>query len=195
MPERWSYLTLRLRRAALVTHPGAIAVVELALSGAMPYAVTEWVDGASLEETYADWLPLAEGELLPIAVTLADTLAHAHGIGLAHGMIEAKTVRMRSNRRCQLDFTQLATMGDAPQPDKHATRATDLRQLGRLLYWLGTGQHDCDSTGKQGNESPLWQAIHNLLSQGTSERMTASRISRELMPSRADARSNATNVD
>src|SRR5437899_1791109 len=140
IPERWNYLARRLSRAALLTHPGAVAVEELKFDLPAPYAVLAWVDGPSLREHYGKQIPLPEGECVALAMALADALAHAHRIGLVHGCLDTQTIRMGANGESKLDFTQLATVTDQPAARSGADPAGDLQRLGCVLSWLATGE-------------------------------------------------------
>src|SRR5215470_4182486 len=105
-PERWQALCRRLRVAALLPHPNAVAVRELALRDAHPFVVLEWAGPDSLARQVTEGGPPSVPEVLHLAQQLASVLAAAHRLGLAHGHLCPGTV-LGTPGRPRLDFTGL----------------------------------------------------------------------------------------
>ena len=146
-PERWPWLVRRLRLAALLEHPAALPILEVAIDHEPPYLVTEWVEPQSPEAVLARRVPMPVAEAVSLVRTLAGVLAAAHKLGLVHGNVGSESLRFTSDGRPRLDFTN--TAGDDPintassgvdtamiVPDP----AIDVYGLGELLHWLLTGR-------------------------------------------------------
>ncbi|HZY88438.1 MAG TPA: serine/threonine-protein kinase, partial [Gemmataceae bacterium] len=133
-------LTRRLRRALLLRHPAAAEVRELGLEEAPPYLALEWVEGPDLEKWLAGRLPLPAGEALELTRALAEVLAEAHRLGLAHGALRPGSVRLAGGVGLKLDFTGTRVGGASDAPEGPSTPEADAAALGALLGWLLTGR-------------------------------------------------------
>jgi eukaryotic-like serine/threonine-protein kinase len=155
-PARWPLLVKRLRLAAQLEHPAAIRVLGLGLEHDPPCVALEWIGEANLGAAPHDDVPLPVPEALALAHTLADLLAAAHRLGLAHGRLDPGHLHGPGLRDPKLDFTGLDVhpvlgresfrtidascrapeVGDGGAPDG----AADVYSLGALLSWLLTGE-------------------------------------------------------
>jgi serine/threonine protein kinase/class 3 adenylate cyclase len=157
----WQALGRRLRLAALLNHPAAVAIHDLALEHDPPYVALEWVEDTPLAGQVRGRLPLPLAEALALARELASVLTAAHRLGLAHGQLGPESVRSRGNAHLKLEFTGIALpvtvdypprtsdwqSGPPPRPtglsrEASLDLAADVRALGLLLAWLLTGQSE-----------------------------------------------------
>jgi serine/threonine protein kinase len=67
-----------------VRSPYVAAVVDADLAGGMPYIVTRYVPGRTLEEVVTENGPLPPPALLRLAYGLADALTAVHAAGVVH---------------------------------------------------------------------------------------------------------------
>ena len=107
MSGRWRRLASRLRLATLLVHPAAIRVREMDLDQAPPTVALEWVEGARLGDALRGVLPLPEAEALELARPLAEALAEAHRLGLAHGRIDPDRMVLDKERHTRIDLTTI----------------------------------------------------------------------------------------
>jgi serine/threonine protein kinase/class 3 adenylate cyclase len=145
-PARRKELYRRLRTAALLNCPGAVAVVQVALDGNPPFLVQEWLEAPTLEAAEPPPRPVAEAILL--GLELARTLMAAHRIGLIHGSLSPQSIRRTSHTTAKLDFAAVATgapvSADWLAPEvargQRADFAADDYGLGGVIGWLLTGE-------------------------------------------------------
>jgi serine/threonine protein kinase/class 3 adenylate cyclase len=146
--ERWLRLARRLRLAALLDHPAATAVRELALEHDPPFLVVEASEGPTLAEDLAGRLPLPLAEAVGLTAALAAALAAAHRLGLLHGQLGPDRVWLAGPLQPKLDFTGLDTGTETDAADLDAScrapeagdGAADVYALGALLFWLLAGR-------------------------------------------------------
>jgi serine/threonine protein kinase/class 3 adenylate cyclase len=139
-PERWAALCRRLRLAALVRHPAAVAVRSLHLLHDPPFVVLEWAQTPTLAERLRGRVPLAAPEAYALARALAEGLAAAHRLGLGHGGLGPETVLLSEAGRPRVDFTGIDVGGPGGCRPAAADPAADSAGLGRILRWLLTGR-------------------------------------------------------
>jgi serine/threonine protein kinase/class 3 adenylate cyclase len=154
-PERWEALTRRLRLAALLRHPAAIAVRSLHLEEKTPCAVVEWVEGEPLSRRAGD-APLPRDEALDLAQGLAEVLTAAHRLGLVHGALRPEAILVTGSPRLALDFTATDVGGAAsPARADAADPAADSAGLGAVLHWALTGEDVRHAQGAFADPPPL----------------------------------------
>jgi serine/threonine-protein kinase len=134
------------RKLASLGHPGVVEIYDADLHAGRIYLLMELLEGASLAAVLARAGSFASETTTAAALGLqiADTLAAAHGFGIAHGALAADNVFLdvppegdRPVRAKLLNFG-LARLrrgigGGAPAP------ADDVRAFGRLLFHMLTG--------------------------------------------------------
>jgi len=99
-----------------VRSPYVAAVIDADLAGDMPYIVTRYVPGRTLEEVVTEDGPLPPPALLRLAYGLADALAAVHAAGVVHRDLKPSNVMLLDGLPVVIDF------GIAQGPD--ATRLT-----------------------------------------------------------------------
>jgi Protein kinase domain len=99
-----------------VRSPYVAAVVDADLAGGMPYIVTRYVPGRTLEEVVTEDGPLPPPALLRLAYGLADALTAVHAAGVVHRDLKPSNVMLLDELPVIIDF------GIAQGPD--ATRLT-----------------------------------------------------------------------
>jgi len=105
--DQWKLLSRRLPQSLLLTHPAALKVISLQLNQDPPFIVLEpWK--SPRPDSWQFQTALSTDELIDLAQLLADALACAHRIGLAHGNLFPEYLGGLSPREVKLDFTGLA---------------------------------------------------------------------------------------
>src|SRR5439155_234928 len=78
-----------LRRAMLVRYPGIQTVRRLEIEDDPPWLALSWRQSESAEQHFGARLPLHPAEAVTFLLRLAEPLAEAHRLGLAHGNLTA----------------------------------------------------------------------------------------------------------
>ena len=99
-----------------VRSPYVAEVIGADLAGDMPYIVTRYVPGRTLEQVVTEGGPLPGPDLLRLACGLADALAAVHAAGVVHRDLKPGNVMLLNGLPVVIDF------GIAQGPD--ATRLT-----------------------------------------------------------------------
>ncbi|HEV7960967.1 MAG TPA: diguanylate cyclase [Actinoplanes sp.] len=107
---RAALLALR-REAALlmwVDHPGLIQVHEVGLADGHAYMIMDLVEGRSLAEVLGSG-PLSVAEAVRLSLTVAETLAAVHRVGLVHRDVKPQNIMIEPGGRARLiDFGMAA---------------------------------------------------------------------------------------
>ncbi len=126
----WQTAACRLRILAQVNHAGVIPVVELCLEHYPPFAVLAEPRGVSLKAQTKQGGQWPEQTVLEMGRCLADALAEAHRLGLAHGRLTAAQIWIDEIHGLAIDFAGLAESSDSangsPDPDQAHTVHADL---------------------------------------------------------------------
>ncbi len=134
-PELAADQTVRLRftRAAelaeTLEHPHALPVESVGEADDSVFLVNPWVPGANLAARLARG-PLSPAEALRVLAPLAQALAAAHRIGLAHGNITPESVLIAEGPD---EEVYLAGFGSGQARRDPATPAADIAAFGQLL--------------------------------------------------------------
>ncbi len=147
------------RAAAGVLHPNVIAVYDVNNDGKTPYIVMPYVAGPSLQRLVDQNGPLAEIEIVRVALQIAAGLIPAHSQGLVHRDIKPANILVEQgvNRVIITDFGLARAEDDASltrtgwltgtpnymSPEQargeRLDHRSDLFSLGSLIYFLATG--------------------------------------------------------
>jgi tRNA A-37 threonylcarbamoyl transferase component Bud32 len=151
-----------------LAHPGIARVYECGKDGDDFFIVTEWVRGVSLDERLERVERLGCREAIDIAIAIAEALEHAHKNGFVHGDLRAENVLIGPEGDAKLaDFSigppSIRAMSPANpsvlriarslSPEavrgKDLTAASDLYQLGALMFRMITGRFVFDGGSAQ----------------------------------------------
>jgi len=92
------------RAVAALNHPNILAIHDTGSVGAVPYAVTELLEGESLSDRLRSG-PLNPAKALNVAIQIADGLAAAHAGGIIHRDIKPENIFLTHDGRAKiLDF-------------------------------------------------------------------------------------------
>jgi serine/threonine protein kinase len=159
-PEFRDRLRLEGRHAALLSHPGVVAVHDFddGSDGGVPFLVMEYVPGPSLAAVLSVQGTLSPGRVLGLIVQAAEALACAHGAGIVHRDVKPGNVLIDGGRVKIADFgiaraagavavTRAGLVMGTPaylSPEQvgglPATPASDLYGLGVIAYECLTGR-------------------------------------------------------
>ncbi len=168
-PERQRRFAQEAIAASALNHPNIVVVYDVGVDGAVPFIVSEFIDGAPLrEEMQRGRMPIRR--LVEVAAAIADGLAAAHGAGIVHRDLKPENVMVARDGRIKIvDFglakaraeedaeilrvtgaTQTATglvIGTVPymSPEQAAGGVVDFRSdqfsFGLMLYEMATTAH------------------------------------------------------
>jgi len=116
------------RAAARLRHPHIVSVHEVGQEGGAVYIVTDFVDGATLDE----WLSakqLAPREAAQLCVTLADALHHAHEAGVIHRDLKPSNIMIDQDGE-----PHITDFGLAKRETAESTIAAEGQVLGTPAY-------------------------------------------------------------
>jgi serine/threonine protein kinase len=113
-PDRRKRFFREAKAASNLNHPNIVTIHEMNSSGGRDYIVMEFVRGVPLSKLIpAQGMEL--GQLLRIAIQIADALATAHASGVVHRDIKPSNVMVdREDRVKILDFGLAKLMKDSP---------------------------------------------------------------------------------
>ncbi|MFL6076394.1 MAG: protein kinase family protein [Mycobacteriales bacterium] len=114
-----------------VCHAGLASVYDAAEVDGTAYVVSEWVDGTTLAALINRVGPLDAHRAARIVGQVADAVASAHALGIAHGSLHPSNVLVTMD-----DTVKVTDIGGTVQ----ATPTEDIRHLGALLYATLTGR-------------------------------------------------------
>jgi len=157
LPDERQRLLREAQAAAALNHPHIATVYEVGEFEGRTFIAMEYVDGQTLKDRIRSG-PLALGEVVEIAVQLADGLDGAHDRGIIHRDIKTSNIMIVGRNRVKLMDFGLARLTDVSQtltagiqgtvaymsPEQASGEAvdqrTDLWSLGVVLYEMLAGQ-------------------------------------------------------
>ncbi|HUG95760.1 MAG TPA: serine/threonine-protein kinase [Pleomorphomonadaceae bacterium] len=142
-PTTQARLIQEARAAASLSHPGIVAVYDVAIDEAASAAVIlELVEGESLADRIKREGALPPRAAVRIAAEVAEALAHAHERGVVHRDVKAANVLLGVNGEARL-----ADFGIARLLEDEAQRLTDIGTIAGTLRYLAPEQLRGESAG------------------------------------------------
>ncbi|HWL84551.1 MAG TPA: protein kinase [Polyangiaceae bacterium] len=166
--ERLARFRLEARATGKIGHPNAVTIFDVGSHEQIPYLVTEWLTGTTLEERLARGKKLPTSQIARLGAQLARALGAAHDQGIVHRDLKPANIFLCSDGSCKiLDFglAKLAEVfedfasGDALEPGERSMLAgtpgymsperirgegvdarADLFALGAVLYEMMAGR-------------------------------------------------------
>jgi serine/threonine protein kinase/dipeptidyl aminopeptidase/acylaminoacyl peptidase len=125
------------RAASNLNHPNIVTIHDIGAGGGRDFIVMEYVPGKSLDRLISrQGMPL--GEVLRIAIPIADALARAHGRGIVHRDVKPSNVVVGSEGAVKLlDFGLAKLVASAPTSPEAETETAE-RRLTRAGAISGT---------------------------------------------------------
>ena len=146
------------RSVARLVHPGIVAVYDVGYDGDRHFIVMEYVEGQSVKELLRGG-PLSVDRTIDVGAQVARALDYAHQLGVVHRDVKPHNILLTPDGAAKLvDFgialaRDVASLTDggailgtahylAPEQARGepATSASDLYQLGVVLYEMATGR-------------------------------------------------------
>lgn len=173
--------------AARLSHPGIVALYEVASEPGACYLITELVNGMTLAWHNAE-ATLSDLELLRIGLTVCEALQHAHSRGVIHRDVKPQNILIPDEAGADGAAAKLADFGGAALLGEAAlTRAGDV--LGTLAY-MAPEQSEGEDVGPAADLYALALVLYEAFSgqhpvRGPTPAATARRIGAEVPPLRA----------
>lgn len=134
-PTTRARLTQEARAAASLSHPGIVAVYDVAIDEEAAAVILELVEGETLADRLRREVVLPPREAARIAAEVADALSHAHERGVVHRDVKAANVLLGLDGEARL-----ADFGIARVLEEEATRLTDTGMIAGTLLYLAPEQ-------------------------------------------------------
>ncbi|HEY2094493.1 MAG TPA: protein kinase [Thermoanaerobaculia bacterium] len=138
LPERFSEDAERVRRfqrearaASKLNHPNIITIYEVGQAESRHFIATEYIEGQTLRDRLQNRQPLSVGEILDVAIGVANALTSAHEAGILHRDIKPENIMLRPDGYVKvLDFG----LAKLVEPDPLAPESNTGSVMGTLLY-------------------------------------------------------------
>ena len=125
----------RAKLAASLTGPHVNRITDFGQSAEGSYVVMDWLDGEPLSVWVARTDSLGRDDVLPMVRQVAQTLAAAHGRGVAHGSLQM--TRLLRVRQGDEDRIKVLGFGEPVDAEGERVRA-DIHALGEVLLELAS---------------------------------------------------------
>jgi len=125
----------RAKLAASLTGPHVNRITDFGQSAEGSYVVMDWLDGEPLSVWVARTDSLGLDDVLPMVRQVAQTLAVAHGRGVAHGSLQM--TRLLRVRQGEEDRIKVLGFGEPVDAEGERVRA-DIHALGEVLLELAS---------------------------------------------------------
>src|ERR1051325_727682 len=123
-PERLRRFTQEARAASRLTHPNVCVVHEIGeTDDGRPFIAMEYVEGVTLRQRMRERV-LKLGDVLDIAIQIADALTAAHEAGIVHRDIKPENIVIRSEGYVKILDFGLAKLTERYKGVSHMTMST-----------------------------------------------------------------------
>ena len=123
-PERLRRFTQEARAASRLSHPNVCVVHEIGeTDDGRPFIAMEYVEGVTLRQRMRDHL-MKLGDVLDIAIQIADALTAAHEAGIVHRDIKPENIVIRPEGYVKILDFGLAKLTERYKGVSHATMST-----------------------------------------------------------------------
>lgn len=144
-PERAEQILRAARRAAVVTDPRFLRILDASESDGGVYVVNEWVKASSLADLLADG-PMPPPDARALALEIAEALAAAHADGLAHLCLQPQNVLRTSHGQVKVSGLAIdAAVRGLPSPEPAEAARLDTVGCAAILYAALTGRWPTDT--------------------------------------------------
>lgn len=166
--KRVTVLPEQVRREAAgpsrLSHPNVVAVREVVEDADGPCLVSEWVEGANLGAVLAAGETLSEQQAVATVVGALAGLAHAHGLGVAHGDVSPSNIMVTPAGESRLlDFGLAGVRGAAAYkaPEDAVSLPGDVYAMAAVLVHLLTGSGGQPTGDRRRGGRPSGRAGHS----------------------------------
>jgi serine/threonine protein kinase len=155
-PQTRADLAQEVEMTGGLAHPGVQRLYAAHLDAPLPYLMSEYVEGPTLDASLTSDGPLDPEEAVLLAMQLAAALRYLHGRDVVHLDVKPSNVCLRDGRPVLIDFGIARRAGTPRRPgaprgsapymapeqcrDEPAAPATDLFALGATLFEALTGE-------------------------------------------------------
>lgn len=148
--ERLDLVLEAVRASAAVTDPRTLHVLDCARDHEVVWVVSEWGEGTSLDVVLQQG-PLPASRAAWLAREVADSIAHAHQTGVAHGRLTPESVLVTDAGAVKLIGFAISRAIEGPRPGTAVYNApglieADVIDLAGILYAAVTGRWSGIST-------------------------------------------------
>ena len=128
------------RATASLPEEGFLRVLDAAKDDGRAYVVTQWARGTDLEQILASG-PMDADDAVALCRAVAEALAEAHAVGLAHLHLGPRSVLRTEDGGVRIVGVAVdSALRGTALSDTAAAARVDTRAVGGLLYYLLTGQ-------------------------------------------------------
>jgi serine/threonine protein kinase/Tol biopolymer transport system component len=123
-PDRLRRFTQEARAASRLSHPNVCMVHEIGeTADARPFIAMEYVEGVTLRQRLRDQ-PMKLGDILDVAIQIAEGLTAAHEAGIVHRDIKPENIVIRSEGYVKILDFGLAKLTERHKGAMHVTMST-----------------------------------------------------------------------
>ena len=124
------------KAVAALSHPNILAIFDIGAEQGLHYAVTEWLDGETLQQRLSKGA-VSWREAVGIGAAVADGLAAAHHKGIIHRDLKPGNIFMTADGRVKILDFGLARMKPAAELTGSAVTANPVTEPGMVIGTLG----------------------------------------------------------
>jgi eukaryotic-like serine/threonine-protein kinase len=135
-PDRLRRFEQEARAAAALNHPNILAVFDIGTEGAVPYLVSEFLEGQTLRDALSAG-PLPFRQVLELARQISSGLTAAHTRGITHRDLKPENIFLTTDGRVKILDFGLAKWTPLTPADAHATTLNIETDAGTVFGTVG----------------------------------------------------------